>query len=69
MARKKEVTANDPMILSATEEQSDFREVVTIRNISAELVLVGERYLFPGQQCVIKRLNLRNIPKDKLLEV
>lgn len=53
----------------AAPPESDPTETITIRNISAELILVGERYLLPTQTRTVQRRMIRHIPADKLLEV
>lgn len=49
--------------------ESDPTEIITIRNVSAEMILVGERYLLPTQTRTVQRRLIRHIPADKLLEV
>lgn len=43
--------------------------LVTVRNVSAEIVLVGERYLLPTQTRTVRRRLLRSVPAGKLVEV
>lgn len=50
----------------AGKREADPNEWVTVRNISDAMVLVGERYLLPGQRRVVLRRQIRHIGTDKL---
>lgn len=54
---------------SPTTAEPDPNEVITVRNISAAMILVGERYLLPTQTRTVRRRLIRHVPADSLLEI
>lgn len=57
-------SADPKVALPAADADPD--EVVTVRNVSAAMVLVGERYLLPGQRRTVRRRQIRHIAPGKL---
>lgn len=47
-------------------QTGDPNELVTVRNTASEMVLVGERYLLPGQTRTVRRRLVRHIDADRV---